>query len=183
MTFVAHAAHRTARGFTSLFAAFLLADNGFDIVTSNKVAPPWVPTALISGLARCIVVGQCTIEVMLGNALTALRPGVFQHCLNADLPFGMNTTLWKDCAIRLPKDLNISMRKRGTNIHLIPVRSSPLGGWHTDCYRVIGSVVYAIASRALSSLSAARNILFQRHAALLDKNNAECLMSGIISGI
>ena len=66
----------------------------------------------------------------------------------------------------------------GTTVHLIPVPISILGGWHPDSYGAIGSVVSAIASRALSSLYAARSILFQRHAALLVKNNAECPMSG-----
>ena len=36
---------------------------------------------------------------------------------------------------------------------------------------------------ALSSLNAARSFLFQCRAALLVKNNAECLMPGFISGI
>ena len=71
----------------------------------------------------------------------------------------------------------------GTTVHLIPVPISTLGGWHPDSYRAIGSVVSAIASRALSSLNATRSILFQPHAALLAKNNAECLLSGFISGI
>ena len=70
-----------------------------------------------------------------------------------------------------------------TTVHLSPVPISTLGGWHPDSYREMGSVVSSIASRALSCLSAARSILFQRHAALLVKNNAECLMSGLISGM
>ena len=60
----------------------------------------------------------------------------------------------------------------GTAVHLIPVPISTLGGWHPDSYRAIGSVGSAIASRALSSLSAARSILSQRHTALLVKKNA-----------
>ena len=48
----------------------------------------------------------------------------------------------------------------GTAVHLIPVPISTLGGWHPDSYRAIGSVVSAIASRVLSSLSAARSSLF-----------------------
>ena len=46
----------------------------------------------------------------------------------------------------------------GKTVQLIPVSISALGGWHPDSYRAIGSVVSAIASRALSSVSAA---LFQ----------------------
>ena len=71
----------------------------------------------------------------------------------------------------------------GTTVHLILVPISTLGEWHPDTYGAMGSVVSSIASRALCCLSAARSILFQRHAALLVKNNAECLMSGFISGI
>ena len=55
----------------------------------------------------------------------------------------------------------------GTTVYLIPVPISTLGGWHPDSYRAMGSVVSLIASRALSCLSAARSILFQRPTALL----------------
>ena len=72
------------------------------------------------------------------------------------------------------------METYGTTAHLVHVPISTLGGWHPDSYRPMGSVVSSIASRPLSSLSAARSILFQRHAALLVTNNAECLMSGFI---
>ena len=54
----------------------------------------------------------------------------------------------------------------GTTVHLIPVPISTIGGWHPGSYRAMRSVISSIASRALSCLSAARSILFQRHAAL-----------------
>ena len=75
------------------------------------------------------------------------------------------------------------LKTYGTAVHLIPVPISTLGGWHPDSYRAMGLVVSSIASTALSCLTAARCILFRRPAASPVKNNAECLMSGIISGI
>ena len=43
MTFVVHAAHRTPRGFNSLFVAILSADTGCDTVSSYKMVPTLVP--------------------------------------------------------------------------------------------------------------------------------------------
>ena len=56
-------------------------------------------------------------------------------------------------------------------------------GMDPNPYREMGSGVTSIASRALSFLSAARSILFQRHAALLVKNYMKCFLSGFISGV
>ena len=43
----------------------------------------------------------------------------------------------------------------GTMVHLIPVRTSALGGWHPDSYRAMASVVSSFVSRELSCLTAA----------------------------
>ena len=43
----------------------------------------------------------------------------------------------------------------GTTVHVIPVPISTLGEWHPGSYREMTSIVSSIASRALSSLSAA----------------------------
>ena len=74
----------------------------------------------------------------------------------------------------------------GTTARLMHVPISTLGGWRPEFYRAKSSVVSSIALRALSCFSAARSILFQRQAAMLVMlvtNNAECFMSGLISGI
>ena len=66
----------------------------------------------------------------------------------------------------------IAISSTSENVSLLP-----------DSYCAMGSIVSSIVSGALSSLSAAQSILFQRLAALLVKNNAESLMFVIISGI
>ena len=71
----------------------------------------------------------------------------------------------------------------GTGFNLLPVPLSTLGGWHRDAHRALSSVATIIVARVLSKFSRARSILFHRHAALLVKNNALCLMSGLMSDI
>ena len=108
------------------------------------------------------------------------RPHV-EHLLQipSDTPLRILKAAWSE---KFSRYLSV-LETYGTKLHLIPAPVSSLGGYQPDSYRAIGSVITTTASRALSSLRAARIILFQRHAALLVKNNAECLMSGFISGI
>ena len=75
------------------------------------------------------------------------------------------------------------VHEAGRSEQLIPVPISPFGGWHPDAHRALCSVATAIAARRMSTFSAAKSILFQRHAALRVTNNALCLMSGLVSGI
>ena len=61
---------------------------------------------------------------------------------------------------------------------LLPMPISPLGRWHRDAHRAMGTISGNIASRTLSSLHCSRATLFQRHAAHLVANNGICPMSG-----
>ena len=70
-----------------------------------------------------------------------------------------------------------------TRFNLLPVSLSTLGGWHPDAHRAFCSVASTIAARGLSTISRARSILFQCHAALVVTNIALCLMSGLFSDI
>ena len=67
----------------------------------------------------------------------------------------------------------------GTTVHLILLPISTSGGWHPDFYRAIGSVVSAVASGALSCLSAARSILFQRHAVVSLRTMRSVICQGL----
>ena len=75
------------------------------------------------------------------------------------------------------------VHEAGRTVQLLPVPISTLGGWHPDAHHALCSVATTIAARGMSTFSSAESILFQRHAALLVKNNAFCLMSGLVSGI
>ena len=75
------------------------------------------------------------------------------------------------------------VHEAGRSVQLLPVPISRLGGWHPDANRALCSVATTIPARGMSTFSAAKSILFQRHAALLVTNNALCLMSGLLSGI
>ena len=83
----------------------------------------------------------------------------------------------------------------GTNVHLLPVPLSTLGGWHPDSHRalcsgcvsysvkMVCSVATTIAASGIFSCSCPKSILFQRHSALLGTNNPLSLMSELLSGI
>ena len=75
------------------------------------------------------------------------------------------------------------VQEAGRSVLLLPVPFSTLGGWHPDAHRVLYSVATAIDARGMSTLSSAKSILFQRHAALLVTNNALYLMSDLVPGI
>ena len=80
-------------------------------------------------------------------------------------------------------DLGPSLPRPRPPFKEFPVPISTLGGWHPDAHRALCSVATTIAARGMSTFSAAKSILFQRHAAFLVTNNALCLMSGLLSGI
>ena len=75
------------------------------------------------------------------------------------------------------------LQAAGTGFNLLPVPLSTLGGWHPDAHKALCSVASTNAARGLPTFSRARSILFQRHASLLETNNALCLISGMLSDI
>ena len=75
------------------------------------------------------------------------------------------------------------VQEAGRSVQLIPVARPIFSGWHPEAHRALCSVATAIAARGMSAFSSAKSILFQRRAALLVKNNALCLMLGLVSGI
>ena len=81
---------------------------------------------------------------------------------------------WGEKIKRFRRVLHVS----ATVAKLFQMPSSTLGGWHPDAHRAMGTVAINIASRTLGTLHYARATLCQRHAELLEANNAICLMSG-----
>lgn len=69
------------------------------------------------------------------------------------------------------------MAEAGPGHQLHPVAIPTLGGWHPEAHRGILSLVTLIASRTRTDFAMARSILVQRHAALLVRGNALCLLS------
>ena len=72
----------------------------------------------------------------------------------------------------------IVLHESATTVKLFPMPLSTLGGWHPDSHRAMRSTAANIASGTLNSLEYASRTLFRRHAALLETNNAVCLISG-----
>ena len=61
---------------------------------------------------------------------------------------------------------------------LPPVPESTLDGWHPKAHRAVLSLVATNASRSMATFATTRDILLQRHAAVLITSNASCLLSG-----
>ena len=59
------------------------------------------------------------------------------------------------------------MEQVGSCQSLLPIPISTLGGWLPQSHRTVLSIVPSIASRAMVQFDTARNVQFQRHAAVL----------------
>lgn len=71
------------------------------------------------------------------------------------------------------------LEAQGSEFHLVPLPISTLGGWHPEAHEYMQSLADAIASRAMVSRAFSRGALFNRHAALLVRNNAKCLLGDV----
>lgn len=75
------------------------------------------------------------------------------------------------------------MKDQGPRSRLVPVVLSTLGGWHPESYKFVAGLAESIAAKNTVPVPYAQYTMFSRYAANMVRNNAVCLLDGLVTEV
>ena len=75
------------------------------------------------------------------------------------------------------------MTTQGPSAQLVPIPLSTLGGWHPEAYAFVSRLAETVAAKNTVPVPYAKFTMFSRYAANLVRNNAVCLLEGLVTEV